>query len=83
LRPWAPPGEANPWQCLNTGQAENGFFLVQLAGDTLRAAYRRKHWQEEKLADGKPKRTWNGTWEWQYPLTKSLQASGRLTDPAK
>jgi cytolysin (calcineurin-like family phosphatase) len=81
VRTWAPPGETAAWQCLNTGQTENGFFVVQLAGDRLRAAYRRKHWLEEKLADGTSKRVWDGTWEWHHLLDKPLARAGTSLGP--
>jgi cytolysin (calcineurin-like family phosphatase) len=76
LRTWAPPGEARKLQCVNTGQTENGFFVVQVRGDTLRVAYRLKHWLVEKLPDGKQKRTWDKTWEWKYLLERPLQVGG-------
>lgn len=82
-RTWAPPGEEKPWQCLNTGQTENGFFVVQFLGDKLRAAYRRKHWPEAELADGKTKRAWEGTWEWQHTLDTSVSGARTNGDAAK
>lgn len=81
LRTWAPPGETQAWQCLNTGQTENGFFVVQITGGKVRAAYHRKHWLEEKLPDGKPKRTWDGTWEWQHVLERTAADSRPAKPP--
>jgi len=57
LRTWGPPDADSPWQCVNTGQTENGFFVVQITADRLRLAYRSKHWLIEKQADGKIRRT--------------------------
>jgi hypothetical protein len=68
---------------LNHGQAENGFFVVQMTGDKLRAAYRCKHWLEEKVADGKTKRTWDGAWEWQHLLDKTLRAAATPPRPGR
>jgi len=42
VRDWAPEGEHKKWTCINDGQTENGFFVIQLIGDRLRAAYRAK-----------------------------------------
>jgi cytolysin (calcineurin-like family phosphatase) len=73
LRTWAPPEETQAWQCVNTGQTENGFFVVQITRDKVRLAYRVKHWIEEPLPEGKRKRTWTGTWEWKHWLTQQLR----------
>ncbi len=83
LRTWAPPRENQAWQCVNTGQTENGFFLLQITGDTVRAAYRRKHWQEEALPGGNKKRTWDGTWEWQHLLESPLAAQTPAPPPVQ
>jgi cytolysin (calcineurin-like family phosphatase) len=82
LRTWAPAGATRPWQCINTGQTENGFWVVQITSDSIRAAYRAKRWRTIKGADTKPKRVWDGQWEWRYPLRKSLGASPEATSPA-
>jgi len=71
---WKPEGEEQALTVVNTGQTENGFFVVQLTADRLRAAYRAKRWTEEKTKDKtkdkKPQRTWDGTWEWRHLLDK-------------
>jgi cytolysin (calcineurin-like family phosphatase) len=77
LRTWAPKAEDRPWQCINTGQTENGFFIAQIKGDQVRAAYRAKRWLTEKSDGGKPKRTWDGTWEWKHPLEKKLAEASK------
>ncbi|MCX6904090.1 MAG: hypothetical protein NTW03_11580 [Verrucomicrobia bacterium] len=72
LRSWAPPGEHKPIQCVNTGQTEKGFFIVQIRGERVRAAYRMKEWQEERQPDKKIKITWHGSWVWKHLLDKPL-----------
>ncbi|HUT32893.1 MAG TPA: metallophosphoesterase [Planctomycetota bacterium] len=74
LRDWKPEGQTKPLTCINTGQTENGFFVVHLARDRLRAAYHTKLWQTEKRPSGPPKRTWTGTWEWKHLLDRRLDA---------
>lgn len=71
---WAPPGEAKRWNTLNTGQTENGMFVVQITGDTLRMAYRLKDWNMEKQPDGKSKRVWTGNWMWKFTKKTALGA---------
>ena len=39
-REWAPEGETKKLFCINTGQTENGFFVVQIKGKQLRYGYR-------------------------------------------
>ena len=75
LREWAPDKDQKPLQCVNTGQTENGFFIVQINGDRVRAAYRAKRYTEEKLPDGKTKRNWDGTWGWRHVLDTKLASS--------
>jgi DUF1680 family protein len=71
---WAPTGEEKPLNCVNTGQTENGFFVVQITGDEVRLAYRTKHWMDEELPDGMRRRTWNGDWEWKHLSQRQFQA---------
>jgi len=84
LKQWSPPGESKKIQCINTGQTENGFWVVRITNDRLIAAYRIKHWIIEKPDEPntsgskkgvaqKQKRKWDGTWEWKYLLDKSLK----------
>ena len=72
LRKWSPDGTSAPFDCVNTGQAEKGFFVVQFSGPRLRLAYRLKRGQQEKLPDGKTRFVWDGTWEWRHLLDKNL-----------
>jgi len=72
LRKWSPDGASPPLDCVNTGQTEKGFFVVQFNGDKLRLAYRIKRGQQEKLPDGKSRFVWDGAWEWRYPFEKTL-----------
>jgi hypothetical protein len=73
VREWAPEGETRTLTVINDGQTENGFFVIQLAGDRLRAAYRRKAGVTvTKDPDGTTTRRWDGQWQWQWPLDKRL-----------
>jgi cytolysin (calcineurin-like family phosphatase) len=63
LRDWAPPAERT-LRCVNTGQTENGFFIVQITDDRVRLAFRAKQWQQEPAPEGKTRKTWNGQWTW-------------------
>ena len=81
LRQWAPAGAINLLNCVNTGQTENGFFAVQIVGDRVRLACRMKHWLPEKSPDGKPRRTWDGTWEWRHPMNEAITARMERAQP--
>ena len=74
LKAWAPAGEAKKWDCINDGHTDIGFFVVQIVGDRLRAAYRSK--SGLKVTKGKPgepaKHEWSGGWEWRFLLDKKI-----------
>ena len=73
VREWAPPGEKPTWTCINDGQTENGFFVIQLVGDRLRAAYRVKaNVKVTKNPDRTETREWGGAWEWKWLVDKKL-----------
>jgi hypothetical protein len=72
FRQWSPSGEGKVLSCVNTGQTENGFFVIQITKDKIRLAYRVKHWIHEEIPDGKPVRTWDGKWEWKHIVEKDL-----------
>ncbi|HEY3319568.1 MAG TPA: metallophosphoesterase [Planctomycetota bacterium] len=73
LRDWAPEGEAKKWTCINDGQTTAGFFVIQIIGDRLRAAYRtRANAKLTKRPDGTMAREWGGLWDWKYTLNKKL-----------
>jgi len=72
-RQWSPTGEGKVLNCVNTGQTENGFFVVQITNDTIWLAYRVKHWTHDQTFDGKPVRTWDGRWEWKHIVEKKTQ----------
>ena len=73
VRPWAPPGETHKWLCINDGQTEKGFFVIQLQGDRLRAAMRRKtNYKVEKSKDGALHATSDGGWEWHWLVDKKI-----------
>jgi cytolysin (calcineurin-like family phosphatase) len=70
---WKPDGEEKPLTVINTGQTENGFFIVQLTDERLRLAYRCKQWKTRKDEAGKPQREWEGAWEWRFLLIQALK----------
>lgn len=63
LRKWKPDGEGKPLDCVNTGQTEKGFFVVEVGRDRLRLGYQIK-------AD--PKAVEDARWEWKFLLDKPL-----------
>lgn len=78
VRQWAPEGEARKWLCINDGQLENGFFVIQITENRLRAAYRCKESVKRiKNAEGKEQYQWDGTWGWRWTLDKELSAPGQ------
>jgi cytolysin (calcineurin-like family phosphatase) len=78
LRDWAPEGEAKKWTCINDGNTTAGFFVIQIAGDRLRAAQRtRVSAKFTKKEDKTVEREWDGKWDWKLTLDK------RFTAPAK
>ncbi|MGN6552437.1 MAG: metallophosphoesterase [Verrucomicrobiota bacterium] len=72
VRDWAPPGESKKWTCINDGQLEKGFFVIQIAGDRLRAAMRVKAGLTYSKAAGKVTHEWNGDWDWAWILDKKI-----------
>jgi cytolysin (calcineurin-like family phosphatase) len=73
IRRWAPPGEARHWTCVNDGQTTSGFFVIQIAADRLRAAYRAKDKQKiTRNRDGTYTLKWDGRWRWRFLLDKKL-----------
>lgn len=73
---WKPEGEDKPLDVINTGQTENGFFVVELRGDRLRLAYRLKEGvvrtKQPPPADGATRVEWNGQWGWRWPLSRAV-----------
>ena len=70
---WAPPGEEKKWNCINDGQATTGFFVINLTGNRLRAAYRLKSGVKfTKMPDGKQEHTWDGKWDWKWLVDKKI-----------
>ncbi len=75
LRPWAPEGETKKWDCINDGQTEKGFFLIQITTNRLRAAMRAMAGlKSTKAPDGKTTHEWSGEWEWKWFLDKNISA---------
>ena len=70
---WAPQGEEKKWNCINDGQGTTGFFIINITGDRLRAAYRLKNGVKfTKAADGKQEHAWDGKWEWKWLVDKKI-----------
>ncbi|MBM4019935.1 MAG: hypothetical protein FJ288_16710, partial [Planctomycetes bacterium] len=61
---WKPEGEEKPLDVVNTGQTENGFFVVEVGESRLRLGYYRKNVRNKE---------WDGTWDWQHFLQKTIQ----------
>ena len=73
LREWAPDGEAKKWQIINDGNTTTGFFIIQIAGDRIRAAYRCKEGVERVRQPDKTETvTWSGEWGWRFLLDRKL-----------
>ena len=72
FRHWSPSAQGKVLNCVNTGQTENGFFVLHITNDKIRLAYRVKHWIHEETSDGKPIRAWDGKWQWKHIMEKSL-----------
>jgi len=84
LREWAPDGETRKWTCVNDGQTENGFFIVQIVGNRLRLAYRIKaNVKVTKNPDGTVQRQWGGAWEWKWLLDTKLRVPSATTSEAR
>jgi cytolysin (calcineurin-like family phosphatase) len=65
LRQWAPAGETKLLNCVNTGQTEKGFFIVQIKADSVRLAYREKAGMKViKNPDKTTRVEWEGAWGW-------------------
>lgn len=73
VRTWAPTKEERQWNCINDGQTTVGFFVINITGDRLRAAYRIKSGvQVSKSPDGKSQHTWGGGWDWKWLLDTKI-----------
>lgn len=55
---------------INTGQTEKGFFVVQITKQRMRLGYRIKLEKRTQGPDGKPQRSWDGTWGWRFLLNR-------------
>lgn len=67
LYQWKPEGKQRPLEVVNTGQTENGFFVVQIGSEGYRLAYRCKEGvTKTQTADGQTQRMWDGTWGWRW-----------------
>jgi hypothetical protein len=78
IREWSPDGKGKKWLCINDGQTEKGFFVIQIKGDTLRYGYRIKNYiPGKKSADGKPTEMWNGEWQWKLTGKETVSGKGK------
>ena len=57
LRKFKPEGEQKPIDCINTGQTEKGFFVVEIKDGKMRLGYQIK--TDSKVTD-------NPQWEWKF-----------------
>jgi len=65
---------------VNTGQTENGFFVVQITDTRLRLAYRLKDGQKRgKKPDGTTHYEWGGAWTWRHLLDKPVLRPGKAS----
>jgi hypothetical protein len=65
LRTFKPAGEDKAVDCVNTGQTEKGFFVVEASATRLRLGYQIK--KDPKVTD-KPE------WEWKFLFEKPITA---------
>jgi cytolysin (calcineurin-like family phosphatase) len=76
VRRWMPkdaPSESPKWLCINDGQLEKGFFVIQIKGDHLCAAMRFKTgYHVDKSTDGALKSSWDGTWTWRHLVDEKI-----------
>lgn len=63
---WKPEGEQLALNVVNTGQTENGFFVVQITDRRIRLAYRMKMGVKIIKEPGGERREWDGTWGWRH-----------------
>jgi cytolysin (calcineurin-like family phosphatase) len=63
LRKWKPEGEEKLLDCINTGQTEKGFFVVEITAARMRLGYHIK--KDPKVID-------SPEWEWKFLLDKPL-----------
>ena len=77
VRDWAPENAPKKWLCVNDGNTTTGFFIIQIIGDRIRAAYRCK--ADVKIAR-QPDKTenyeWKGQWGWRFTLDRKFSAPG-------
>ncbi len=73
---WKPEGEQRAaLNVVNTGQTENGFFVVQISEDRIRLGYRSKmNVKVVRGPDRTERREWDGTWGWRFLHTRKLHS---------
>ena len=82
LRTYKPQGaQGEPLTVINTGQTENGFFVIQVTRTRLRAAYHMKQAKRYRDADGVNHYEWDGTWSWRHVLDKDLAPRSAASEP--
>ena len=83
LRYWAPEGQTKKWTCINDGHTTSGFFIIQIKGDRVRAAYRCKEGVKvTRNADRTQTREWGGQWGWKFPLDRKIAVPAAPAAPA-
>jgi cytolysin (calcineurin-like family phosphatase) len=70
---WKPDREERALDVVNTGQTENGFFVVQVTRDRVRLAYRAKTGITIIKESGGERRQWEGTWGWRHTFATEIE----------
>jgi hypothetical protein len=70
---WKPDGAERELTVINTGQTENGFFVVEIDPHELRLAYRVKEGVRVTREERRELRTWDGAWGWKLLLRQPIE----------
>jgi len=70
---WKPEAAASALNVVNTGQTENGFFVVQISDARIRLAYRAKIGVKITRESGRERRKWDGSWGWRHLHQRELR----------
>lgn len=75
LYQWKPADEPRePLHVINTGQTENGFFVVQITANRICLGYRAMmNVQVIRQPERTERREWDGTWGWRFLHSRELK----------
>jgi cytolysin (calcineurin-like family phosphatase)/predicted phosphodiesterase len=73
LKTWQPMNEMQPLQCVNTGQTEKGFFVIEFDQERYRLAFHGKVDAQAQQPE----------WAWKYPLQKKYSRTAADRVPEK